>query len=190
MVRKAKTISTSDPTAGAGETSPAPREIQSVATGPGPGAARASRSKPLPKRESLASRIALAAQAAVAARTPAGAREATPPRSAARQAASSTPTAGAGRPPATRRQTTGDDAGALRRDYESRIAALEAELARVVEASASERRAARQRMERARHEFEEQLTEMVKEIGVLRHHEARAAALERELAKRDKPKSS
>jgi hypothetical protein len=58
------------------------------------------------------------------------------------------------------------------------VASLEATLKR-------ERQAARQRMAEARREFEEQLTRMVQEIGHLRHHEARAQALERQLAARE-----
>ncbi len=60
----------------------------------------------------------------------------------------------------------------------SEVAKLEATLKR-------ERRAARQRMARARREFEAQLTRMVQEIGHLRHHEARARVLVEQLAARD-----
>jgi len=66
-----------------------------------------------------------------------------------------------------------------------RIAVLEAEIGRISELRAKERRAARLRMSRARRQFEARLTAMVQEIGQLRHHEVRARTLARKLAALD-----
>jgi DNA repair exonuclease SbcCD ATPase subunit len=62
-----------------------------------------------------------------------------------------------------------------------RIAALEAELARIEKEREAEREANERQLDRAQQEFEDQLTSMVQELGLLRHHEARAESLERAL---------
>lgn len=67
---------------------------------------------------------------------------------------------------------------------ERKIAALTMRLAEVEKAREDERKAARQRMTRARRQFEQRSTRMVQEIGELRHHEARCRVLEASLAAR------
>jgi predicted RNase H-like nuclease (RuvC/YqgF family) len=67
-----------------------------------------------------------------------------------------------------------------------RITTLETQLARLGEARTAERAAARQRMARARRQFEARLTRMVQEIGALRHHEVRLRTLERTLAEKER----
>jgi hypothetical protein len=66
-----------------------------------------------------------------------------------------------------------------------RIQTLTTQLAEVDKTRAAEVKAARQRMSRARRQFEQQLTRMVQEIGELRHHEARCRVLEQTLAARE-----
>ena len=64
------------------------------------------------------------------------------------------------------------------------IEALTARLAEVEQARADDRKIARQRLTRARRQFEERSTRMVQEIGELRHQEARCRVLEASLAAR------
>jgi chromosome segregation ATPase len=81
-----------------------------------------------------------------------------------------------------RRVATLGKARASKQDAGRRIAALTAQLKRLESERRGEHDHARRRLAEARREFERRLTEMVQEIGLLRHHEARAAALETRLA--------
>lgn len=80
------------------------------------------------------------------------------------------------------RVATSGMARASKQDTARRIAALTAQLKHLESERRGEHDRARRRLAEARREFERRLTEMVQEIGLLRHHEARATALETRLA--------
>ena len=162
----------------------------------GDGGDAAAAGEPRPKgrtgarRERLGKQTALAAQAAVAALNTRAV-----PRSAAAAPAVSKRRAPTKQPRGERSRTvrepgTLDAAKARLRSAEARVAKLEAEVKRLTGKLEAEREAGRQRADRARRRFESRLTQMVQELGMLRHHEARAAALERELARRSEKPSS
>ena len=71
------------------------------------------------------------------------------------------------------------------RIWQRRAAALKVEVRRLELAHAAEQRSSRRRMIQARRRFEARLTQMVQEIGELRHHETRSQSLEQALLTKD-----
>ena len=72
------------------------------------------------------------------------------------------------------------------RALERQVATLKAQITRLEKERDAERETARRRMTRARGQYENRLTQMVQEIGQLRHHEARAHVLEQALAAKER----